>query len=206
MSVVLTRCAMASPRMSAGTASRKRTCTPKCRTSGSSTPPGSTRPLYAAQTTSGSHVSRAKNAARRTTPSPRAGTSPTLRCSRSATSSTRDGASDGSTVSALIEDPGPALLHVVAASLEAGAPGLLERVLLGDIRGLGGLLRLGLGLLAGLLLRPASLHRARRRACACAFSGVEGALVTVPVVVADRPDRGSPRGPAGRALHRPALR
>ena len=30
MSVVLTRCAMASPRMSAGTASRKRTCTPKC--------------------------------------------------------------------------------------------------------------------------------------------------------------------------------
>ena len=78
MSVVLTRCAMASPRMSAGTASRKRTCTPKCTSSGSSTPPGSIRPAYSAQATRGSHVSSAKNTARRTTPRPRAGTSPTL--------------------------------------------------------------------------------------------------------------------------------
>ena len=66
--------------------------------------------------------------------------------------------------------------------------------------------RLGLGLLAGLLLRPASLGRPRRGARRRAFSGVEVPLVTHSVVVADRADGGSLRGPAGRALDRPALR
>ena len=91
-----------------------------------------------------------------------------------------------------------ALLHRVAATLETGAPGLLERVLLAGVLGLGGLLRLGLGLLAGLLLLPASLGRSRRGARCRAFACVEVALVTVPVVVADRTDGGSLRRPAGR--------
>src|SRR4029078_6272707 len=50
------------------------------------------------------------------------------------------------------------LLDAVAAPLEAGRPGLLERVLFLGVLGLGGLLRLGLGLLRGLLLRAPAAH------------------------------------------------
>src|SRR6185436_215676 len=84
------------------------------------------------------------------------------------------------------------LLDAVTPALEAGAPGLLERVLLLRVLVLGGLLRLSLGFLLLLLPRAPALGRSRHRADGRAFARPAG----------DGAHGGADHRAAGRALHR----